>query len=51
MSTFTARTHEYMLGNSTPELQTLIHQARFYGDLTEQLFCLAGIDGAVAASI
>jgi SAM-dependent methyltransferase len=43
MNNTAVQNHDYMLGNSAPELQRLIHQARFYGDLTEQLFRLAGI--------
>lgn len=33
----------YVLGHSTHELDRLIHQARFWGDLTEQVMRLAGI--------
>lgn len=39
----TEKRREYVLGHSTPELQRLIDQARFFGDLTAQVLTLAGL--------
>jgi len=36
--------NKYVLGHSDKELSRLIHQARFFGDLTEHVFRLAGLE-------
>ena len=38
---------EYVLGHASPELDRLIAQARFYGDLTEEIFRRAGVSSGM----
>jgi ubiquinone/menaquinone biosynthesis C-methylase UbiE len=41
------RDSDYVLGHSNQELDRLIEQARFFGDLTEHLFHLAGLESGM----